>query len=133
MLVREFARDGARAVVTGDAVVVDVARSELDGRLAAASRIPERGDLGQRQDLEVRLLADAALIDLAAASREAELREVLLQLGDAAAQIGTLLDEDHLLTGLGGREHGGHAADTTPTTRMVSLVATTGAMDFPPS
>ncbi len=61
------------------------------------------------------LLLDPLEVDLKAAGGGAELWEVLVELGDPAAEIGVLLDDVNLIAGLsrldGGRDAGDATAD----------------------
>ena len=113
VLVVELRLDRLLAVAAGGAVVVDVARGDLDGRGVAPFLALDVRHLGHSHDGEVRVHLGAALVDLQAAGGEAELGEVFVQLGDTAAQVGALFNQHDLLTGLGGLQGSGHAADAT--------------------
>ncbi len=60
------------------------------------------------------VVLEALEVDLQPAARRAELGEVLVHAGHAAAEEGGLLDEDHGAARLGGLEGCGHAGDPAP-------------------
>ena len=88
-------------------------RGELDGGDVVAGLAVDLRHLGHRQDGEVRVHLGAPLVDLQPAGRVAQLREVLVELRDAAADVGPLLDEHDLLPGLGGLDGGRETADAS--------------------
>jgi len=69
----------------------------------------------------VRAGPEAAEVDLQAATRGAELWEVLVRSGHATAQVGALFDQYNLLAGFSGFKCGCHAADAA-TDHQDSLV-----------
>ena len=100
------------AGAAGGAPFVDVTRRDPQGCRVVAGPAPHLLDLGQGQDPEPRVAPDAPQVDLEAAHRVAQLREVLVELGDTPPDEGLLLDEDDLLAGFRRFQGGADSADS---------------------
>ena len=83
-----------RALAAGRASLVHVPGGGLERDLKVPFLPRDPGDLGHREDLDPGIGLDPAEVDLEPAGGRAELREVLVELGHASAEVGVPLDEE---------------------------------------
>ena len=125
----EFVRslDGAsfHTVAAGSALVIDPARVASDGGLVPPRFAGDALHLSESQALDARAGPDAPDVNFHPAAGRAELREVLVHAGHAAAQVGTLLDQHHVAAGFRGLDSGRHTAHSAPDHEDSSLFAVT--------
>jgi hypothetical protein len=109
--VGDLRRDRVAAVAAGGAVLIHVARLDLQGDGVVAARAADGGHLGHGHDAHVGVAAQALQVDLEAAGGVAHLGKVAVKQRRAPAEGGQLLGEDDLLAALGGFERRRHAGD----------------------